>query len=64
MPTVVGFDEHRRSRVTCPCCTAIVEYVGNDIASKTCNHDYLGDHDVRGFVQCPNCNKDIQVRNY
>jgi hypothetical protein len=51
-PTVV-------KEVVCRSCGATLEYVPNDVESRTAS--CMGDIDVYRFIKCPNCSKDVGV---
>jgi hypothetical protein len=62
VPTVIGFDETKRFRISCKQCAAIIEYVPSETFEKDYGHDYLGDYSTGRFLKCPNCSHDIFVR--
>ena len=67
MVTVVGVDEHEKSRITCkgsktdPGCGSILEYDRTDI-KRYSGTDYSGGPDGREWIVCPKCGKDITLR--
>ena len=63
MPEVVGYDDRMKRRVTCENCTAIIEYVENDIQESTGRY-YSGDIWVVEWVKCPNCGKQAVIRTW
>ncbi len=63
MPTVVGFDEKVKKRVTCKNCSAIIEYVPNDVKHYN-GTDYSGGSDGMEWVDCPNCGGKAVIRSW
>lgn len=47
--------------VVCRKCGAKLEYVPNDVKEKTV-HDYGGGSDSYRWIDCPQCNNQVQVR--
>lgn len=60
MAKVIGFDKTKVRKVTHRTCTAIIEFLQNEVQSKVV-HDYGGGSDVIYYIICPNCGKEIQV---
>jgi len=63
MAKIVGFDESVKKRCTCHSCSAIVEYVPNEVA-ESYTTDYTGCRDMYKYTTCPNCSKAIHVKGY
>ena len=47
--------------ITCPHCAVTLRYVPNDIFVEKYANDYLGGHETRNVIQCPNCHKVLGV---
>jgi hypothetical protein len=58
MSKIVGYDKTVPLRCTCKQCSAIVEYVPNEVESYV-HHDYSGGSDVVYFIKCPGCGEEI-----
>jgi len=63
MATVVGYDQAAKKRTTCHKCSAIIEYVQNEVYDEL-HHDYGGGSDVYYFISCPNCGGKVSVKGY
>ena len=63
--TVVNPEPHPSVIKRCICnnCGAELEYVPNDVKSKTVT-DYGGGSDTYYFIVCPQCTKDVSVKGY
>ena len=62
MITVIGIDKSIFKQVTCRKCASILEYVPNDIETRTVT-DYTGGRDITKFIQCP-CGNEVTVASY
>jgi len=63
MAKVIGFDDSAKKKATCRQCSAIVEYVPNEVKSFV-SHDYGGGSDSVYYIVCPNCGEDLTVKGY
>ena len=63
MATVVGYEQAAKKRATCGGCSAIIEYVLNEVTEEV-HRDYGGGSDVYHFVTCPGCSKKVYVKGY
>jgi cytidine deaminase len=59
MPKVIGFNKAKRKRVTCSECTAVVEYVPNEVESRS--YTVMGDSSGHQCVKCPHCKAAIVI---
>ena len=58
MATVIGYDQSVKLRCTCRSCSAIVEYVPNEVKSYV-HRDYGGGADMIYYIFCPGCGEKI-----
>jgi DNA-directed RNA polymerase subunit RPC12/RpoP len=63
MAKVVGFDEKQKKRVTCRGCSAIIEYVANEVKRRD-GTDISGGPDGEEWVRCPNCGGRAIIRSW
>ena len=63
MPKVIGFDDSVKKKVTCRHCSAIIEYVPNEV-KEVHGTDYGGGPDGMEWVDCPNCTKRAVIRSW
>lgn len=63
MVQVIGKDESKVYKVSCPNCASILQYTKSEVHSVKKNYDYLGDYDLVNCVTCPQCNYDVSVKN-
>ncbi len=54
MIKVIGFAKDVAKEVTCPNCSAILEYTPSDTRREYNQYDYT--------IKCPNCNEEIRVK--
>lgn len=59
MAKVIGFDQSKQKRVTCSGCSAIVEYVENEV--KVARYSCMGDPSGHKYVPCPNCGDEARI---
>lgn len=62
MVKIIGRDEAKVHKVSCPNCASILEYTQSEVYSAKKNFDYLGDYDRVDCITCPNCNYEVQVK--
>ncbi|OHD26295.1 MAG: hypothetical protein A2Y38_06585 [Spirochaetes bacterium GWB1_59_5] len=60
---VVGHSPKVEQQVTCPGCGAILSYVPNDV-KEVWESDGEGGQELRRFIPCPGCHKQVTLRNY
>ena len=51
----------RSKRVTCPKCTFLLEYTGEDVQSGW-SYDYTGGKDECHWIVCPRCSHRVTIR--
>jgi uncharacterized protein with PIN domain len=62
MVIVVGKDKKAVYEITCHNCASILEYTMSETIERKCNQDYLGDFDIRRFINCPACGQAVMVK--
>lgn len=63
MVTVVGLDTSKILRITCKCCAAILEYLPIEVQKRTYK-DYGGGTNVVEYIQCPQCKKEVIIKEW
>lgn len=63
MAKIVGYDASAVKRCTCSGCSAVIEYVQNEVQSHK-SYDYTGDFDMVYWVPCPGCGNQVTVKRY
>jgi DNA-directed RNA polymerase subunit RPC12/RpoP len=63
MATVVGYNQSVKKKCTCHKCSAIIEYVQNEVQDEK-HYDYGGGCDMYYYISCPNCGNKVSVKGY
>jgi hypothetical protein len=65
MVRIVKVDPHPTvvKEVVCKGCGATLEYVPNEVQTRTWM-DYGGDNNIVDYITCPNCNKEVKVKEF
>ena len=63
MVKIVGKDESKVRRCSCPNCASVLEFVNNEVQSFV-DHDYGGGSDTVHYIICSACSKQIKVKLY
>ena len=59
MPTIIGFDEKHKKKISCRHCSAINEYTLGEVKTLWSGTDYGGGPDGAEGFNCANCGKQI-----
>ena len=62
MATVIGYDQSLKKKCTCRQCSAIIEYVQNEVQNMRVS--CMGDIDIEYYIVCPNCSNKVSVKGY
>lgn len=62
MLEIIGKDDNIKKRVVCKNCSSILVYLPCDIISYD-KRDYTGDLDTYYYINCPECNNRVYLKN-
>lgn len=61
MPKIVGKDQSIYKRITCKHCASIIEYLPVEVKVLRTT-DYAGGVDVREYIACPKCCREVVIK--